>query len=100
MRPERPAPWIEDGSKITLRRIDVVLHPEKRAVFCQALIMLSIYYPDLAAFKSAIVKCLAQTQNRHKVDLDTLLVLSFQTVKKRKLWPRRVYMLLSRCDSS
>ena len=39
----------------------------------------SEYYADFAAFKAAIVECLAQTQDRYKADLDTLLTLNFQT---------------------
>ena len=39
----------------------------------------SEYYADFAAFKAAIVECLAQTQDRYKADRDTLLTLNFQT---------------------
>lgn len=39
----------------------------------------SQYYPDFAAFKSGILGCLAQTKERYKADLDTLLTLKFQT---------------------
>jgi transposase len=39
----------------------------------------SEYYADFAAFKAAISQCLAQTQERHKADLATLLTLKFQT---------------------
>jgi transposase len=38
----------------------------------------SEYYPDFAAFKTAILQCLGQTHQRHKPDLDTLLTLHFQ----------------------
>ena len=39
----------------------------------------SEYYADFAAFKAAIHQCLAQTHERHKADLATLLTLNFQT---------------------
>ncbi len=42
----------------------------------------SEYYANFAAFKSAILECLAQTQHRHKADLDTLLTHNFQTFEK------------------
>ena len=35
----------------------------------------SEYYADFAAFKTAILQCLAQTHQRHKTELDTLLTL-------------------------
>ena len=38
----------------------------------------SEYYADFAAFKAAILQCLAQTHDRHKTDLATLLALHFQ----------------------
>jgi transposase len=37
------------------------------------------YYEDFPAFKSAIVRCLAQTQTTYKTTLDSLLALHFQT---------------------
>ena len=37
----------------------------------------SEYYSDMAAFKSAILKCLAKTQPRHKDGFDTLLTPNF-----------------------
>jgi transposase len=37
----------------------------------------STYYADFAAFKTAIVQCLAQTQTPHRTALDSLLPLRF-----------------------
>lgn len=37
------------------------------------------YYEDFTAFKSAIIRCLSQTQTTHKTKLDSLLTLNFQT---------------------
>jgi len=42
----------------------------------------SEYYADFTAFKTAILQCLAQSHQRHKTDLDTLLTLNFQTFEK------------------
>lgn len=42
----------------------------------------SEYYANFAAFKSALLECLGQTQHRHKADLDTLLTHNFQTFEK------------------
>jgi len=42
----------------------------------------SEYYADFAAFKTAILQCLAQTHERHKPDLDTLLTFNFQTFEE------------------
>lgn len=42
----------------------------------------SEYYADFAAFKTAILQCLAQTHQRHKTDLDTLLTFNFQTFEE------------------
>lgn len=42
----------------------------------------SQYYAGFAAFKTAILECLAQTHTRHKTDLDTLLTFNFQTFEK------------------
>ncbi|MEK7441329.1 MAG: IS630 family transposase [Chloroflexota bacterium] len=42
----------------------------------------SEYYADFAAFKTAILQCLAQTHERHKTDLDTLLTFNFQTFEE------------------
>jgi len=50
--------------------------------FVKQTCLYSEYYANFAAFKSAILQCLAQTQHRHKADLDTLLTLNFQTFKK------------------
>jgi len=37
------------------------------------------YYEDFTAFKSAIIRCLSQTQTTHKAKLTSLLTLNFQT---------------------
>ena len=37
------------------------------------------YYEDFNAFKSAIIRCLFQTQTTYKTQLDSLLSLKFQT---------------------
>jgi transposase len=50
--------------------------------FVKKTCLYSEYYADFAAFKSAILHCLAQTQHRHKANLDTLLTLNFQTFEK------------------
>jgi transposase len=42
----------------------------------------SIYYPDFASFKAAILECLGQTNTQHKQALESLLALNFQTFKK------------------
>ena len=42
----------------------------------------SEYYADFAAFKTAILQCLAQTHERHKPALDTLLTFNFQTFEE------------------
>jgi transposase len=42
----------------------------------------SKYYADFAAFKAAIIECLAQTQTTHKADLVSLLTLRFQLFEK------------------
>ena len=47
----------------------------------------SIYYPDFASFKAAIVDCLSQTHTEYKSDLDSLLTLNFQTFKKVQIVP-------------
>lgn len=47
----------------------------------------SIYYPDFASFKAAIVECLSQTNTQHKSALDSLLKLNFQTFKKVQVVP-------------
>ena len=48
----------------------------------------SKYHENFAQFKHAIASCLAQTHTTHKAELDTLLVLEFQTFKKSHLVPR------------
>jgi transposase len=40
------------------------------------------YYPDFAAFTTAIDTCLAQTQTMHQPALKSLLTLNFQTFQK------------------
>jgi transposase len=47
----------------------------------------SEYYADFAAFKMAILQCLAQTHERHKTDLDTLLTFNFQTFEETQSMP-------------
>jgi transposase len=42
----------------------------------------STYYADFAAFKTAIVTCLSQTNTTHKEALDSLLTLRFQLFQK------------------
>jgi transposase len=47
----------------------------------------SHYYADFTTFKAAIVDCLSQTHSTHKVALDSLLSLRFQTFDKPQLMP-------------
>lgn len=47
----------------------------------------STYYADFAAFKTAIVQCLAQTQTTHRAALDSLLTLRFQRFEKAHFLP-------------
>lgn len=47
----------------------------------------STSYADFAAFKTAIVTCLSQTQTTHKAALDSLLTLRFQLFDKAQLLP-------------
>jgi transposase len=47
----------------------------------------STYYADFAAFKSAIVQCLAQTPTTHRAALDSLLTLRFQRFEKAQFVP-------------
>jgi transposase len=47
----------------------------------------SIYYADFAAFKTAIVQCLAQTHTTHRAALDSLLTLRFQLFEKAHFLP-------------
>ena len=47
----------------------------------------STYYADFAAFKAAIVQCLAQTQTTHRPALDSLLTLRFQLFTKAQFFP-------------
>jgi transposase len=47
----------------------------------------SPYYADFAAFKTALVQCLAQTQTTHRAALDSLLTLRFQLFAKVQFFP-------------
>jgi len=47
----------------------------------------STYYPDFAAFKAAITKCLEETSTTHQTALDTLLTLRFQLFQKAQFLP-------------
>jgi len=47
----------------------------------------STSYADFAAFKTAIVQCLAQTQTPHRTALDSLLPLRFQLFAKAQFFP-------------
>jgi len=47
----------------------------------------STYYADFAAFKTAIVQCLAQTHTTHRSALDSLLTLRFQLFEKAQFVP-------------
>jgi transposase len=48
----------------------------------------SIYYKDFSHFTQAISSCLAQTHTTHKVALDSLLSLRFQTFEGSQIMPR------------
>ena len=47
----------------------------------------SRYYPDYAAFKTAITECLEQTSTTHKTELTSLLSLRFQLFEKAQFSP-------------
>ena len=47
----------------------------------------SIYDADFSAFKGAITSCLNQSRTTYKQDLDSLLTLRFQSLKKVKAIP-------------
>ena len=47
----------------------------------------SPYYADFAAFKTAIVQCLAQTHTTHRTALASLLTLRFQLFAKAQFVP-------------
>jgi transposase len=47
----------------------------------------STYYADFAAFKTALVPCLAQTQTTHRTALNSLLPLRFQLFAKTQFFP-------------
>lgn len=46
----------------------------------------SQYYTDFAAFKSAIATCLSETTGKHKQELQTLLTLKFQDLRKMQVY--------------
>ena len=43
------------------------------------------YYENFAAFKAAIMTCIADAPTKHKAELDSLLTLHFQTFSKAQL---------------
>lgn len=45
----------------------------------------SVYYPDFKQFKNSIESCLAQTSDKHKTALDSLLNLRFQLFTKSQV---------------
>ncbi len=47
----------------------------------------SQYYEDFASFKAAITEVLNETSGKHKLALDSLLTLSFQTFEKSQIMP-------------
>ena len=47
----------------------------------------SQYYADFATFKAAIATCLNETRTKHKLALDSLITLHFQTLEKPQLVP-------------
>jgi transposase len=55
--------------------------------FVQKQCLYSTYYADFAAFKTAIVQCLAQTQTIHRTALASLLTLRFQLFAKAHFFP-------------
>ncbi len=55
--------------------------------FVKKKVLYSIYYADFAAFTAAIDQCLADTQDRYKEELSTLLTLNFQTFKNANIKP-------------
>jgi len=54
--------------------------------FVKKQVLYSKYYTDFTSFSGAITHCLAQTHTQHKVALDSLLTLRFQTLQE----PRNV----------
>jgi len=55
--------------------------------FVKKKVLYSVYYADFSAFTSAIDQCLADTQDKYKEELSTLLTLNFQTFKNAKIKP-------------
>ena len=55
--------------------------------FVQKQCLYSKYYADFATFKAAIVTCLSETHTKHKLALDSLITLRFQTFEKPQLVP-------------
>lgn len=55
--------------------------------FVKKKVLYSIYYADFSAFTSAIDQCLADTQDRYKEELSTLLTLTFQTFENATIRP-------------
>jgi len=53
--------------------------------FVKKQVLYSQYYADFTAFKAAITQCLNETHTTHKVALDSLLTLHFQTFEKAQL---------------
>ncbi len=54
---------------------------ERRGKCVQAECLHSRYYPTFAPFKHADIDCVAETNDRHTTQLNTLLTLKFQTLK-------------------
>jgi transposase len=55
--------------------------------FVKKTCLYSKYYPDFAAFKTAISDCLSHTQDTYKDELNSLLTLKFQTFEKVQFVP-------------
>ncbi len=55
--------------------------------FVKKACLYSKYYPDFASFKAAISECLSHTQDTYKNELDSLLILKFQTFKEVQIVP-------------
>lgn len=55
--------------------------------FVKKKVLYSVYYADFSAFTSSIDQCLADTQDKYKEELDTLLALNFQTFKNANIKP-------------
>ena len=50
--------------------------------FVKRKVLYSKYYDSFTGFKEALKGCLSQTQTTHKVELDSLITLKFQSVAK------------------